>query len=319
MKKIWIAILLLTLVGLGIYALQQNSEISRLKESPVTITRVVTQKVKVANNRFNSHPPEGMAQNGDSSLTGKGTLTVNADPAAPGTNFAARMTAMAQDPQFKEMMRNQQKMMVGQMYRGLDKHLNLPTEKMDALKDLLSERQMALAEAGLAMLSGKGLVKETAEKAKATKSDYDSKIEQLLGAQDYPVFKQFEDTQGERMQVQMFKGNLSSDNALTDQQQEDLIAALYQERQSMPALSKLSHNQAPDPAMFSEENIAQLTKELEDLQQRYTESAAKVLTPAQMEQFTKFQTQWQSMQTFGLKMAAKMFTKPAAPAASPTP
>jgi hypothetical protein len=151
--------------------------------------------------------------------------------------------------------------------------------------------------------------------ANAVKADYDKKTQDLLGPQNYPMFQQYEQTQPERMQVQMFKGTLSGENALTDQQEDDLIAALYQERNALPASSLLNHREdmPPDPSWFTDERIAETLKEIEQLHQQYNQAAAAVLTPAQLEQFAKFLDQWRTMTAAGLKLGAQQFGNKATP------
>jgi hypothetical protein len=243
-------------------------------------------------------------------------------PPAPSggsaSNFFAGLAGMMKDPQMKEMIRAQQKMVLVKTYGSLFQKLNLPTDRLDALKELLLERQMAMTEAGMAMMSG-GTPdrKQAMEQTKTIKEDYDKKIEEALGATDYPVFRQFEDTQPERMQLQMFKETLAPTEMLNDQQETMLIAAMYEERKALPATS-LVNSRATDPSQLTEERITETLQQLDQLQQRYAQRAAAVLGPVQMQQFTKFQEQWRSMQAAGLKMAVTMFgTKTPAPAPPP--
>jgi hypothetical protein len=161
--------------------------------------------------------------------------------------------------------------------------------------------------------------KQAAEDNKTLTSDYDKKIEDLLGPQDYQVFKDYEKTVPERMQVGMFKGTLSGDTALTDQQEYDLIVAMSEERNNLPA-SSMMKSQNPDPSKFTEDGIAEALKQMEQLQQAYANRAAAILTPAQLEQFRKWQEQISAMQAAGLKMASQMFANKGAaqpPAAKP--
>ena len=219
---------------------------------------------------------------------------------------------MMKDPQMKEMIRAQQKMVLDQMYGPMLKNLNRPENEVDALKDLLLQRQMALVEAGMSAMSGSETErKASVETTKTLKEDYDKRIKDLLGPQDYEVFQQYELTAPERMQLQMFKGSLPADAALTDQQESDLLAAMYEERKAVPP-SSLMNNKAPDPSQLTEENIAEALKQMEQLQKRYAERAAAILTPAQLEQFTKWQQQLSAMQAAGLKMASQMFGNKAA-------
>jgi len=122
------------------------------------------------------------------------------------------------------------------MYGSLSKYLNLSTNDMDSLKELLLQRQMALMDAGMSMMSGSGAdPKQAAADAQALRADYDKKIQDLLGPQDYPVFQDYEKSAADRMSVQMFKSALPADATLTDQQEESLIAAMAEERKAMPA------------------------------------------------------------------------------------
>jgi outer membrane PBP1 activator LpoA protein len=78
----------------------------------------------------------------------------------------------------------------------------------------------------------------------------------------------------------------------------------------------LNKGQNSDPSQITEESVAAALKQLEQLQKRYADRAAAILTPAQLEQFAKFQQQWSAMSVAGLKMAAQMFgNKTAAPPA----
>jgi hypothetical protein len=238
-------------------------------------------------------------------------------PAAPAAaantnasgNFMSGLAGMMKNPQMKEMVRSQQKVMLDRQYASLFKYLgNLPPADLDALKQLLLDRQMALVDAGMAMMSGSADDRKRAiEDSKAVKAEYDKKIQDILGAQDYEVFKQYEATAGERMQVQMFKDSLTGDAALTDQQENDLIVAMADERKALPASSLLNKGQNADPSQMTEESINDALKQMEVLQKRYADRAAAILTPAQLEQFTKWQQQWSTMQAAGLKMAQTMF------------
>ena len=239
------------------------------------------------------------------------------------SNYFSSLAGMMKDPQVKEMIRIQQKMSLDKIYGALSKYLSLPPDKLDALKELLADRQMALTEAGMSMMSGSGDRKQAAEDAKTVRDDYDKKIQDLLGPQDFQAFQDYEKTVSERVQLQLFKDALPADAALTEQQEDDLITAMYEERKALPA-SSLINNKTPDPSQLTEERIAEALKEFEQLQQRYADRAAAILTPAQLEQFIKWQQQFSTMQAAGLKMAAQMFgnkssSPPAAGNASPTP
>ena len=309
-KNVLIAVMVVAVTALGIVVVRQHGEIAELKkaaELPTAPMHVAAAKpVAVASPSEPSEPaPEPVAP------------TTPPRPPAPEAqaststgrtnNFFAGLANMMKNPQMKEMVRAQQKVMLDRQYGSLSKYLNLPAERSDALKELLSDRQMAMVDAGMSMMSGSDTDrKQAVEETKAIKAEYDKKIQELLGPQDYQAFQDYEKTVNERMSVQMFKDALPATDALSDQQEDSLIAAMYQERKTLPA-SSLMNNQNQDPSQLTEERIAELQKQMEELQKLYADRAAAILTPPQLEQFSKWQQQYSTMQLAGLKMAAAMF------------
>lgn len=324
-RDFWIIALVVTVAVLGVVVIRQNQQIARTKEqSPAAITvakrRIPPRPVVRARETPEPQPETSPVQSVAAPTTGPAPAPAAQASAGTSSNVFAGLATMMKDPQMKEMIRAQQKMMQDQMYGALFKGLNWPADKQVALKDLLLDRQMAMMNVGMTMMSGsESDRKQAAEDNKTLTSDYDKKIEDLLGPQDYQVFKDYEKTVPERMQVGMFKGTLSGDTALTDQQEYDLIVAMSEERNNLPA-SSMMKSQNPDPSKFTEDGIAEALKQMEQLQQAYANRAAAILTPAQLEQFRKWQEQISAMQAAGLKMASQMFANKGAaqpPAAKP--
>jgi len=235
------------------------------------------------------------------------------------SSMFAKLRDMAKDPAFKDMIRAQQKMSMDMTYGSLFKKLELTGDDLSDFKNLLADRQMALMDAGMSMMGGNTTSADRERRTKEVaeiKAANDKKIEEFLGADGYGVFKDYEETQSERMQVTMFKNSLGGVEALTEQQEQDLVAAMYQERKSMPSPIP-TQNSLPDPAQLTPDKIADLSKQMEQLQTRYLDRAATILTPPQLEQFKTAQERMRVMQTMGLKMATQMFGQKTAPPVSP--
>lgn len=323
-KNIWIAVLLVAVAGLAVVVGTQSRQIEMLQEQKRRMAASLAERAKAMSRSAAVEETAVQLPEAKTVETAAAPLSIPPAASAGGTtnNPLAGLAEMMKSPQMKEMMHAQQKMAVDGMYGSLSKYLDLSTNKMDALKELLLQRQTALMDSGMSMMNGSAADrKQAAEDAKTVTAEYDKKIQDLLGTQDYPVFQEYEKGAADRMSVQMFKGSLPADATLTDQQEESLIAALAEERKALPTTSMMN-NQSPDPSKFTEEGIAEALKQMEALQQRDAERAAAILTPAQLEQFTKFQQQMSTMAAASMKMAAQMFgSKNAAPApaASPSP
>jgi hypothetical protein len=320
-KNIWIVVLMVTVAALATAVGLQSHEIEMLRAEKQMIATSLAEKVKET-------PVPTPVEETQAPLpevkpvepVAVAPTVVPTPPAEGATNNPfAGMAQMMKSPQMKEMMRAQQKVGIDGMYGSLSKYLNLSTNEMDALKELLLQRQMAMVDAGMSAMSGSGTdPKQAAADTQAIKAGYDKQIQDLLGAQDYPVFQDYEKTAADRMSVQMFKGSLPADATLTDQQEENLVTAMAEERKALPATSALN-NQSPDPSKFTDQGIADTLKQMQDLQQRDTDRAAAILTPTQLDQFTKFQQQMNGIAAASMKMAAQMFgNKSAAPASAAT-
>ncbi|MGD0016712.1 MAG: hypothetical protein ABSC38_04235 [Verrucomicrobiia bacterium] len=310
-KNIWIVVLLVVVAVLAAVVVSQNLQIARMEEQP---------RIAVAVNRNKVPPKPTLARKAPVPLP-EASMPENVEAQAPvpttdaptntstGTtsNFFAGLSGMMKNPQMKEMVRAQQKMVIDQTYASLSKYLNLSADQLDALKNLLLERQMAMVDSGLAAMSGsESERKQAVEDTKAIKAEYDQKIKDLLSPQDYQTFQDYEKTASERVQIQMFKGTLPADAALTDQQENDLITAMYEARKDLPS-SSLLNNRNSDPSQLTEERIAETMKQMEQLQQVYADRAKGILTPSQYEQFIQWQQQMSAMQAAAMKMAQQMF------------
>jgi len=222
----------------------------------------------------------------------------------------AGLAEMIQNPAMKEMIRAQQRATLSISHGALFDYLELSDEELAELKDLLVEKQMALVDISFEMMNSSASLAERAEKAEQISQltdDYESRIEQLLGEADYAVYKEYEETQPERMQLNLFKQSLGATDQLDDQQEHDLIRAMHEERTAFRFSTNYDDQAATSPTMFSEDVVAKHMEELGLLQAKYVARAEKILTTAQLEQFRTNQEQQQAMQEMAMKMASQMF------------
>jgi hypothetical protein len=315
MKNIWLILILLAVVGLSAALVLTNHQINE-RAVELQAFKAVKHVPSPKPARRVATAPQQPPSPADTS-----PVPVKPPPAGFGTNVMSALAGMMKNPYMKETIKAQQKMVVDLMYGSLPKYLNLTAEQKDQLHELVIERQQYMAEAGIAMMSG-----SPAERKKATdqmmeaKTGYDQVIQDMLGPQNNEVFKQYEASMPEHSTVGMFKSSLTGADVLSDQQEFDLITALYQERKNMPTDSLPNKgDQSSDPSQQTEEQITKTLGQLEQLQQRNLLRAEAILNPSQLEQFKQYQKQMADMQAMGLKMAAQMFGQPKAGGAAPTP
>ena len=248
------------------------------------------------------------------------TAEAKAEPAQEKAAPMAGLAQMLKNPGMKEMIRAQQKGQQEMLYGSLFKCLQLPADAMDKFKALLLDRQMALVDSSMDLMSGAATAEEkkaVGEKIKELTAAYDAQVKELLGDENYGIYKAFEETQAERMQVSLFKGSLGTADQLSEEQEDSLIRAMHEARSGFAfSAPDVNSPQAVDPSQLTPEGIEKILADSARLQEQYVAKAAEVLTPAQLEQFKANQKQQQAMQEMGMRMATKMFGQGQADAAA---
>ncbi len=226
--------------------------------------------------------------------------------------FMAALAKMVQDPKMKEALRGQQRMAVDMGYGQLFKCLTSRPETVTAFKNLLMERQMAMMDLGLGVVAAttKEQRAADAQKVQAMQKDFDSRAQSLLGAEDFALYKDYEDTQPERMQVTAFGQSLGGADALTEAQQHELIRAMYEERSAFKFSVPTDVGSDPS-AMLATGAASRHVSELKVLQTKYMDRASSILTPAQAEAFRASQEQQAKMQEMGIQIGVQMMGAPA--------
>lgn len=231
-----------------------------------------------------------------------------------GTNETspfAGIAKMMKNPGMKAMIRAQSQGQLDMMYGALFKGLSLSPSDQETFKKLLLDKQMALIDLSMGVMDGSATPeqrKQLASKiAEATKT-YDEEIRTLLGEDGFALYQEYEATQPERMQVNLFKQSLSGTDALTEQQEHDLIRALYDERKNHPEIAKqYDRSSPPDLSAFTESMVTNQLAVMAQMHERNLTRAQAILSESQLAAFKKNQDQVRAMQEMGMKMASEMF------------
>lgn len=233
------------------------------------------------------------------------------------------LSEMFKNPEMKEMIKNQQKTalsaMVDKNYGKFFADLHLTPEQSSALKDLILNKQLGAADMGLSMFSDDQDPAKRAElvqQIKAASDTADAQIKEFLGEDNFAQFQNYEKSLGERMAVSGFKDQLGSGTTpLTDDQEQQLIQAMTQERQNFKFTTDLSDKSkftGDLASMFTEEKMNVYFQESGQLNQQYLARAQGILSPDQLTGFEKYLNNQQTLQKAGMQMAVKMFA-PAKP------
>ena len=230
-------------------------------------------------------------------------------PDAKPADFMKSLAGMMDSPEMKEAIRLQQKSSMEMMYGGLFSYLDLSDENRSKLQEMLLDKQMALMEHSIQGMNTSLSPEERSvqmAKIKKVKQEYDEQIKAFLGDEDYAIFDEYEQTQPERMQMQQFKQALPADNALTPEQEHELILAMNGARTNFTYSVNMEQMES-DPSLLTEASVELLVNDFSALNQRYQTLAAELLSEEQQKVYSAFLEQQLAMQRAGMKMAVQMF------------
>ena len=235
-------------------------------------------------------------------------------PSGRGPALRGFLSKMMDDPGMQKFVRDQQRQMLDPLYRPLIQRLGLTKEEADAFKDFLADTQMQGAQHATALFGN-----STAERAKAMEEmsaeqkENEQAMREFLGEDRYAQYKDYQETIGERAQLNQFRlQTAGGENVLTDDQTEWLLTLMKEEKQAVAVhMSESLPGAGQDPAkmqaMLSGEGTEQLLQAQATVNRRVYERAAEGLSPEQLEAFGRFQTNQLQMMRMGMNMAKEMF------------
>jgi len=324
MKNVIIGILLLTSLIFGGLYLTQNQKTSEASSEAAALRQKVSDmESSVAQQEERTSTLQTRLQDTQAKAIAKAEEVTQISQALTNqiqTNATAKnpFGEMFKSKEMKDMIKSQQKTMLGGMvdknYGPYFASLNLTPEQSSALKDLILNRGLVDAEAGLSMLSGDNdpdKRKEIMDKTKADREAVNDQIKDFLGDDNYKQFETYEKSIPDRMTLNMYKDQQGTGpGALNPNQEEHLLQAMSEERQNFKFTtdyndqSKLNGDFA---SYFTPERIDQFEKESEELNQHYLDRAKTLLSPEQLDPFGKFLDGQRELQKAGFKMAMTMF------------
>jgi len=237
------------------------------------------------------------------------TIQTNAKAASP-------MAEMFKSPEMKNLIKNQQEMVLNSL---IDKNYatlfsSLTPAQAATVKDLLTKRALVDAQMGVSLMAGdadSSKRSELLQQAKTDKDGINGQIKELLGEGGYAEFQAYEKTVPQRMALNMFKDQQASGpGALTSDQETQLLQAINDETVKFKFSTDYTDQtkMSADPSsFFSEEKLQKFKEEREQLHELYRERATNILTGIQLGPFVKFLDSQRDMQDMGLKMGAQLF------------
>jgi hypothetical protein len=152
--------------------------------------------------------------------------------------------------------------------------------------------------------------KELMSQLSADQKKFEDQIQEFLGDGLYAQYKEYQQTVGERVQLNMFRQTSGSEHPLTDAQVEQLLQIVSEEKRNAAAITGQPlpgvDNAQNFEMMLSEERVETMLRAQELASQQVIERAKTILNPEQAEEFAAFQNNQFVMMRMGVSMARKM-------------
>lgn len=241
----------------------------------------------------------------------------------PGGLVGQVLSKMLSDPQTKDFLREQQRMMLDQMYGPLVKKMGLTPEEGKSFTDLMLDTAMKGTERASSLL-GASSTNRTAALAQlaAENAAKQTQLKELLGETRYAQYKDYQETAGERMQLNLFRQQFGAEALpLTEDQTEQLLGFMKEEKQTMASVGHPTAGAGQSggeiEAILSEDRSEAVLQSQEYVNERVYERAKTALSEDQLSAFGRFQSNQLQMMRVGVGMARKFFAPEASQSATP--
>ncbi len=287
---------------------ESSTNATQIKNLLVTVKRLEALKSSYSKELRNlSEQNSDLAAKTKQLVAAKRIKNDSTDPAESkdeNNGFGSMIANMLKDPEMRKAMEAQQRQMLKTMYGALYKDLKMTPEQTEQFNDIMLAQQMKAVESAGDWKPLDNEQSDTVKKIKASQEETNQKLKELLGDDGFKTYNDYSTTLPDRMALDQFK-NQFSDASLSDQQQQQLLAIMTEERKN----SGLKDMSKPEnlAQLTSDDTLNKFMEQQQAINDHVLARAGDVLTPQQLQSFGTFQTNMLAMQQVGMKMAQKMW------------
>lgn len=238
------------------------------------------------------------------------TPTAAATVNAPVMFSTFRNDRLLNDPEYRAAMRSQQRMMLTNRYADLGEALGLQPAEVNGLIELLVDQQVARMNERPPfqpnIAPDPAAMGEWSRRMQQLQLDQDRQVADLLGEAKLQEFKDYQRTEGARVQVNQLRQLLAgSGEPLTAEQSQPLVKALAAEQDRSQQDMQTVFHSAGNGRLSTEEQARRVETNLEQTLQahrRLHDAASQYLTSTQLDQLDRLLKQRSDMQRINLRM-----------------
>jgi hypothetical protein len=307
MKKLVVLLTLMAAVVFGFYSLKESRRRAAMQSELATAEQKLAESLALADERASQllaeHTRLREANTKLAEKANDATLRELAHPnnattsAAVSEGTARQVPDLFKDPDMKETLQKQSREAVARNVKqflttNLIQRLGLNEQQAATLRELLLRKGTLGFDFMTPVMTGEldeAALGQLGRQTKAAFGALELEVRSLLGEEGFKTFDWFERSQPERERVQQFASQLVDVGQLFGTEQQDqLLALMYDERQRFPFATDYSDTSKIDFEHFrdfySEARMENYFSEMEQLNVRIVQRAQTILAPEQVEQ-----------------------------------
>jgi len=221
---------------------------------------------------------------------------------------------LLENPEYRDAMKRQQKLMLPRMYPDLRSALQLDEQKADQLYEVLAEQQLNQMTASRPLFTpgsqpDPDAVRDWQAQQQHLRKDSEAAIASVLGDDGLQQWKNYQNSMPARIQVRELRETLESSGIpLQQDQAEQLVTAFAAEQKRTIAEAQAAYaanrliSTNGSGQMGSADRAAQILERQKQQQQNVRDAAAPILTSQQMRQLERMHASQIEMMEVSLKL-----------------
>ena len=303
--------------------LREENEALRLRVQRIDALTAENQRLSnlLAKSRPAAAPPGSEQTRELMKLRGEvGVLRQTADEAAAAAAAkppaASPLSGITANPEMSKMIRDQQKLGLGMIYKEFGKRANLPPEKLEELNNLLADHVMTnIAHITAVLREGKS-PEQMDQVFAQQEAETNEKVRDLVGPEAFTQFQDYNRNLASYLTAEQFKGMLTGDKEAKEAQGKQMYELMQQETQKALADRGLDKDFQTVPTLnfrniASEQEADRNLQLLDSIYDRVQAAAGSFLSPEELKKFAEFRKMAINNNRIALTVNRKLMAPPA--------
>ena len=208
---------------------------------------------------------------------------------------SSALSKVTANPESRKMLRDQQKMGMGRIYKGLAQDLKLSSEQTDKFNDLLADQVMENVDQITVALRDQLTPEQVKGVFDRQEAELQEKVQALLGPEALAQYQEYTKNLLSALTADQFKSMLSGDDAARSAKAEQMTQTLKAEVQAALTSAGLPADYQTVPILnfrniASEQQGDQSLKLLDDIYQGVASRSSSFLSADELAKFEEFRT-----------------------------